>query len=243
MKHFSSSRRFGFTLVELLVVIGIVCLLVAILFPAFVRARENARRTSCASNLKQIGLGLMQYVQDNDGTLLFWKRPENGNVFSPGQATVWVQWQDSVMPYLNSSQVFRCPSIRNTNNPAYDYGGNFINGGSWWGGQGDGTFAGASGPPAKLSVLSSPASTIWVVESLQLNGYFNFNDGVPYGLRVKHLQTSNYLYADGHVKDLRPASTVAGGINQWTRDNSKSVSSVTNLQLGITGAEAMAAAS
>ena len=59
-------KRRAFTLIELLVVVGIIVLLAAILFPVFARARENARRVSCASNLKQIGLGIMQYVQDHD---------------------------------------------------------------------------------------------------------------------------------------------------------------------------------
>jgi prepilin-type N-terminal cleavage/methylation domain-containing protein len=60
------SARRGFTLIELLVVIAIIAILAAILFPVFARARENARRASCGSNLKQMGLGLMQYKQDYD---------------------------------------------------------------------------------------------------------------------------------------------------------------------------------
>lgn len=60
--------RHGFTLIELLVVIAIISILAAILFPVFARARENARRTSCMSNLKQINLGLLQYTQDSDFT-------------------------------------------------------------------------------------------------------------------------------------------------------------------------------
>src|SRR5690242_71979 len=64
--HGCKTRRTGFTLIELLVVIAIIALLAAILFPVFGRARENARRSSCASNFKQVGLGLLQYIQDND---------------------------------------------------------------------------------------------------------------------------------------------------------------------------------
>ena len=57
----------GFTLIELLCIIAIISLLAAVLYPAFSRARENARRSSCQSNLRQIALGTMQYAQDNDG--------------------------------------------------------------------------------------------------------------------------------------------------------------------------------
>ena len=62
-------RNRGFTLIELLVVIAIIAILAAILFPVFARARENARKANCQSNMKQLGLAILQYAQDHDETL------------------------------------------------------------------------------------------------------------------------------------------------------------------------------
>ncbi len=91
-------RRFpGFTLIELLVVIAIIAILAAILFPVFARARENARRSSCQSNLKQIGLGFEQYKNDYDGYYM-------------GSQVGGRTWGTLINPYLKSQQIFVCSS-------------------------------------------------------------------------------------------------------------------------------------
>src|SRR5471030_2357537 len=100
--------RKGFTLIELLVVIAIIAILAAILFPVFSAAREKARQTSCASNEKQIGLAIIQYVQDFDETYpnIDQGQPEASNTFS----TVNTLWADMIFSYVKSKQVFVCPS-------------------------------------------------------------------------------------------------------------------------------------
>ena len=103
----------AFTLIELLVVIAIIAILASILFPVFARARENARRASCLSNLKQIGLGVMMYVQDYDETY-----PQYYNY------AISASWIDTIQPYVKSTQVFICPSSDSTSQSNGNYGAN-----------------------------------------------------------------------------------------------------------------------
>ena len=99
-----SKTRNAFTLIELLVVIAIIAILAAILFPVFGRARENARRSSCLSNMKQIGLGALQYSQDYDEKWM----PHEGAYILPGN--VRSSWDLTLQPYLKSTQIITCPS-------------------------------------------------------------------------------------------------------------------------------------
>jgi len=96
---FKTNKRSGFTLIELLVVIAIIAILAAILFPVFAKVREKARQTSCSSNEKQIGLAIIQYIQDADET------------FPMGVQNSWYAntWPLQVQPYITSLQVFKCP--------------------------------------------------------------------------------------------------------------------------------------
>jgi prepilin-type N-terminal cleavage/methylation domain-containing protein len=100
------SRRRGFTLIELLVVIAIIAILAAILFPVFAHAREKARQTSCLSNLKQLGAGMIMYSQDNDG--LF--PPAVARPSRDIKNLYQMSWMSIMQPYTKNLGVFICPS-------------------------------------------------------------------------------------------------------------------------------------
>jgi prepilin-type N-terminal cleavage/methylation domain-containing protein len=96
----SSSRR-GFTLIELLVVIAIIAILAAILFPVFAQAREAARKASCMSNMKQLGLAVTSYATDYDET------------YVPAEIAVGasrISWPTLLFPYVKNEGIFVCPS-------------------------------------------------------------------------------------------------------------------------------------
>ncbi|MDX1934046.1 MAG: DUF1559 domain-containing protein [Capsulimonadales bacterium] len=94
----NTQRRSGFTLIELLVVIAIIAILAAILFPVFAQARAKARQISCLSNNKQIGLGMMMYVQDYDECLPPFRTVNDGDWWT---ARMWT-WKDAILPYIKN---------------------------------------------------------------------------------------------------------------------------------------------
>lgn len=121
-----STSRKAFTLIELLVVIAIIAILAAILFPVFARARENARRASCQSNLRQMALGMEQYKQDYDSK--FPMASTSSPIGTPPGSMPWgyynddgsyggtssndaVYWNTVLQPYLKSTQILQCPSM------------------------------------------------------------------------------------------------------------------------------------
>ena len=164
--------RRAFTLIELLVVVSIVAILAALLFPIFGRARENARRSSCQSNLRQIGLGLLQYLQDYDE-----KMPRSFFGTSSGADKTTrdkTKWMDVIFPYVRSEQIFVCPS---QSGASYRFSGNLAAGeeSDDYGSYGQNGAYSASGdaqtPPRSsglyligLSQIAAPAATIWAAD-------------------------------------------------------------------------------
>ena len=212
--------RGGFTLIELLVVIAIIAILAAILFPVFARARENARRASCQSNMKQLGLGMLQYAQDYDEKY--------------SDATVG--WGGAIFPYVKSTQVYVCPSDSSSAAmPRMSYGENYNIGLA----PGLSSFTSSaktvmmyealgytSDPSVKNETSSSAANGF--VGTLQRfatgpisNCYWAGAPGVAQGWSTtegRHLEGGNYLMADGHVKWFRPTA-VSGSNSQGTSAN------------------------
>lgn len=112
-------RRRGFTLIEIVIVLGIVMILAALLFPVFNSVRSKARQATCASNLRQIGLGVMMYAQDSDGRYPrggdptdintdAWQGAFNGEFAADAKALKPLPLV--LQPYLKNSQIWRCPS-------------------------------------------------------------------------------------------------------------------------------------
>jgi len=222
----ATQRKTGFTLIELLVVIAIIAILASILFPVFARARENARRSSCSSNLKQLGLGFMQYTQDHDERLPV----AIDGAFGAGKTGGWTYYSTfgtggveavfdpalgSLHTYVKSAQVYVCPSDAQGRKNGQSYAANscvFKK---------IGDPAGDIRPGKLLAFFDNTSDWMLLSEESRLetvgqqpsaksttdDAYINLRD-VTGGqvaefenyFALRHFEGSNVAYLDGHVK-------------------------------------------
>ncbi len=208
-------RRRAFTLIELLVVIAIIAILAAILFPVFAKAREKARQSSCLSNLKQLALASLQYVQDYDEKL-FGHIQGTRNTFYPASG-FFLNWPQQAHPYMKNQQMLDCPSW--TGQWAYSptaRDNNFGYGLSYWM-----TYY-YYYTSAELALIKSPAETIWYTDCNYYVVYptfylFTYPADVTYGqngtarLQLRHNDGVNANFLDGHVKWFN-RTTIEGDI-------------------------------
>ncbi len=222
MTNYSSHRR-AFSRTETVAIVGVALFSGAALWPAvaqgglfdvFARARENARTSSCQSNLKQMGLGLLMYTMDYDEILPPVSTPDKSFYGGPSYG---YGWAGVLQPYIKSTQIYQCPSEKrpiasspDATKPGYtDYWMN------------------SRAASLSLSKFNSSSETIVMGDgdggSPNSNARYNI-PALPYSWRVtqgsparRHLEMGNYAYMDGHVKRLAPPSVTMAPLSQMSK--------------------------
>jgi prepilin-type N-terminal cleavage/methylation domain-containing protein/prepilin-type processing-associated H-X9-DG protein len=209
-------RRRGFTLIELLVVIAIIAILAAILFPVFAQAREAARKSSCQSNFRQLGMALAMYAVDQDGAMVpaatlvgtNYTFP-NGCVigsagcggYASGSQMCCSLWGHSLYPYVKNTGVYSCPSN------SYKYPGNYHP----YGGVSANPLALGCASPMVETIFQKPAETILFVDSGTggaAGDYYLAWWGAAFAnnattVAPRHTGTVTVAWVDGHVKSMK----------------------------------------
>lgn len=203
-------RGLAFTLIELLIVVAIIAILAAILFPVFGQAKLSAQQTKCLSNIRQSGVGIALYLGDSDDQLpvgaygdQYVGPPYTKFAYAKGSKAGALCWADLIQPYVRSVGLLKCPTDSSTAQPskvvpgaALSYGlscyffkttANTI----------DPTLAGP-----KLSAVTQPADKILIAESSAGLGRPWVKPDMDGGLG-RHRGASNYVFIDGHAKHYR----------------------------------------
>ncbi len=183
----AKSRQSGFTLIELLVVIAIIAILAAILFPVFAKAREKARQISCDSNMKQIGLAIIQYNQDNDEKFPTGYQGGGHMAFGAG-------WSGECYPYIKSTGLLKCPD-----DPTGPHRGNpvsyAINENLY-----------GAGPTGTLASLQAPASTVLLCE-VETETCYSDDPGGQEGAPADQFASAAADGLDLHITDSTDGNT------------------------------------
>ncbi|HEX8236383.1 MAG TPA: DUF1559 domain-containing protein [Abditibacteriaceae bacterium] len=201
MPQLHPRRARAFTLIEVIVVLAIISLLAALLFPAFLTARGKARQVMCASNLRQIGLGIAMYAQDYDG--LFPHAVDPSDRAAPGGWAVFPEFAVSIpsiglvhevlQPYVPSRQIFACPADKGI--AVHEFSGAILNafptsyekfGTSYY---------------YRTEIAARRASEASFQTPASLNVLFD-GAGRWHGTLLPLASRYNVLFADGHVKNL-----------------------------------------
>ncbi|MGM0492828.1 MAG: DUF1559 domain-containing protein, partial [Armatimonadota bacterium] len=202
----------------LLVVIAIIAILAAILFPVFARAREKARQTSCLSNLKQIGLGWQMYAQDYDDKVCphGYFDPAPAPRFNDSRGGYW-DWPVLLEPYIMNRDIYECPSYpttgathsSGTEHPypvsytmaraaAYDYSPDPIQ---------PIKLAGVTKPAEKIIIMDKWNSTSIWTNNITLNNREEWRKHPDSYVGYWHNEGANYVFMDGHAKWMKKFTT------------------------------------
>ncbi|MCE5237864.1 DUF1559 domain-containing protein [bacterium] len=213
--------RRGFTLIELLVVIAIIAILAAILFPVFAKAREKARQSACQSNLKQLGLAILQYTQDYD---------EKMPLLAPyNPAGTQVYLQDNIAPYMKNTQLWQCPSAAGQYWATYGVPAVYVSQQVvTYGIQDNLVYVhsldhfGRVNPPLSVGAIVRPAEIYMMTDSAYYTNWIRNTAAAtldPAGvnrMRFPHNGGMNVLYVDGHVKFATESAMRGGSVDdRW----------------------------
>lgn len=187
-------KRRGFTWIELVVVLAIVLIIAAILFPIFARPKVGDRRTPCSSNLRQVGLAIKQYTQDN-------------NEFFPmvkGAGSSY-GWADAIQPYMKSVQLLQCQSeptrpMRADGPATPNYSDYFYN--SRLDGQNGSALPYISNTVMLGDAVTGDARQHSTGGTAKIPGAASLVNraSTPIGAAMRHLDGAYYGFADGHIK-------------------------------------------